>query len=60
MLLSHCPVPFNVPGGSVRLRDDVGIVPYNCDGTHTVQRTGAVPWDFGTGVRSIQFALFLL
>ena len=39
MLLSRYPIPFNVPDSSVGLRDDVGIVPYNCDGTRTVQRT---------------------
>ena len=29
-------------------RDDVGIVPYDCDGPHSIQRARVVPLVFGT------------
>ena len=53
MFSFHYPVPFNVPGGSVGFRDDVGIVPYNHDEPRSIQRTGAVPYN-RDGLRTIQ------
>ena len=37
MLSSRYSVPFNVPGCSVRFRDDVGIVPYIRNGVRSVR-----------------------
>ena len=41
------PASFNVQGGSVRFRDDVGIVPYIPSGLHTIQRGASKPSGFG-------------
>ena len=46
-MLHHYPITLSHStdqGGSVRLRDDVGIVPYNHDQVHSIQRTKAVPY----------------
>ena len=37
--LSHSPVPFNVPRGSMGFRADVGIGPYIRVGVRTIRRT---------------------